>query len=80
MTDSSSDVERSAPELKRAFSLTGAVVMSAGLVIGVGLFTVSTNAIGFLGPLLLVGNLVALVVSVLTSLVYAELAARLWPH
>jgi len=68
----------SSPQLKRAFSLTGAVVMSAGLVIGVGLFTVSTNAVGYLGPLLLLGNLVALVVSLLTSLVYAELAAC-WP-
>jgi len=71
-------MNETSPHLKRAFSLTGAVVMSAGIVIGVGLFTVSTNAVGFLGPLLLIGNLVALVVSVLTSLVYAELAAC-WP-
>jgi len=71
-------MNESSPELQRAFSLTGAVVMSAGIVIGVGLFTVSTNAVGFLGPILLIGNLVALVVSLLTSLVYAELAAC-WP-
>jgi amino acid transporter len=71
-------MNQTSPQLKRAFTMTGTIVMSAGIVIGVGLFTVSTNAVGFLGPLLLIGNLVALVVSVLTSLVYAELAAC-WP-
>jgi basic amino acid/polyamine antiporter, APA family len=67
------------PRLDRAINLTGAVVMSAGLVIGVGLFTVSTNAVGFLGPALIYGNLVALLVSLLTSLVYAELCTA-WPY
>ncbi len=83
MSDLSSEVNKQAAsgqglELRRSFNLTGSVVMSAGLVIGVGLFTVSTNAVGFLGPTLLLANLFALVVSVLTSLVYAELAA-MWP-
>jgi len=55
MHEFSSKSVKFSPQLKRAFSLTGAVVMSAGLVIGVGLFTVSTNAIGYLGPLLLIG-------------------------
>lgn len=64
--------------LQRNFNLTGAVVMGAGLVIGVGLFTVSTNAVGFLGPMLILANLIALIVSLLTSLVYAELSA-MWP-
>ncbi|WP_366924217.1 APC family permease [Metallumcola ferriviriculae] len=77
-SENKAGLEHSPPQLKRELNLTGAVVMSAGLVIGVGLFTVSTNAVGFLGPSLLLGNLIALVVSVLTSLVYAELAAA-WP-
>lgn len=65
--------------LNRSFNLTGAVVMGAGLIIGVGLFTVSTNAVGFLGPTLLFSNLIALVVSILTSLIYAELSS-MWPY
>ena len=44
MPEFSGTAKASSPQLRRAFSLTGAVVMSAGLVIGVGLFTVSTNA------------------------------------
>lgn len=61
--------------LERNFDLSAAIMMSAGLVIGVGLFTVSTNAAGYLGPSLLLGNFVALIIALLTSLVYAELAA-----
>lgn len=62
-------------KLERNFNLATTIMMSAGLVIGVGLFTVSTNAVGYLGPMLLGGNLVALIIALLTSLVYAELAA-----
>lgn len=63
------------PQLERRLSLFSAIAMGAGLVIGVGLYTVSTNAVGYLGPMLVVGNLFALVVALLTSLCYAELAA-----
>jgi amino acid transporter len=71
--------ERGATHFVRSVSLFGAVALGAGLVIGVGLFTVATNAVGYLGPALIGGNVLALVVSVLTSLCYAELAAA-WPY
>jgi len=69
--------EQTGSHFERRIGLFGASALGAGLVIGVGLFTVATNAVGYLGPLLLVGNGFAFVVSLLTSLVYAELSAAL---
>lgn len=40
----------SSPALKRSFGMREAVTITAGSVIGVGLFTVGSNIVGLMGP------------------------------
>ncbi|MCS7234050.1 MAG: amino acid permease [Synergistetes bacterium] len=61
----------------RALGLKEAVTITAGTVIGVGLFTVGSNAVGWLGPTIILATLVAFLLSLYPSLLYAEMGAAL---
>lgn len=61
----------------RALGLREAVTITAGTVIGVGLFTVGSNAVGWLGPTIILATFVAFILSLYPSLLYAEMGAAL---
>ncbi|NYB76046.1 amino acid permease [Sedimentibacter hydroxybenzoicus DSM 7310] len=63
--------------LIRTMGLKESVTITVGTVIGVGLFTVGANAVGILGPYIFVATVIALLVSVYPSLLYAEMGAAL---
>ena len=48
------------PTLKRCLGLRETITISAGTVIGVGLFTMGANVVGILGPTVLLATLAAL--------------------
>ena len=54
----------SSPALKRSFGMREAVTITAGSVIGVGLFTVGSNIVGLMGPSGMVATIVARLISV----------------
>lgn len=63
--------------LRRSFGMREAVTITAGSVIGVGLFTVGSNIVGTMGPSVIWATLVALLISVYPALLYAEMGAAL---
>ncbi|HCX61496.1 amino acid permease [Sedimentibacter sp.] len=63
--------------LIRTMGLKESVTITVGTVIGVGLFTVGANAVGILGPYIFVATVIALLVSVYPSLLYAEMGSAL---
>lgn len=63
--------------LRRSFGLSEAVTITAGSVIGVGLFTTGSNVVGFMGPSIILATLIALAVSIYPALLYAEMGAAL---
>lgn len=65
----------SSPALKRSFGMREAVTITAGSVIGVGLFTVGSNIVGLMGPSVIFATVVALLISVYPALLYAEMGA-----
>ena len=67
----------SSPALKRSFGMREAVTITAGSVIGVGLFTVGSNIVGLMGPSVIFATVVALLISVYPALLYAEMGAAL---
>ena len=67
----------SSPALKRSFGMREAVTITAGSVIGVGLFTVGSNIVGMMGPSVIFATIVALLISVYPALLYAEMGAAL---
>lgn len=67
----------SRPTLARTFGLREAVTITAGSVIGVGLFTVGSNVVGYMGPAVILATIVALLISVYPALLYAEMGAML---
>lgn len=67
----------SSPALKRSFGMREAVTITAGSVIGVGLFTVGSNIVGLMGPSVIFATIVALLISVYPALLYAEMGAAL---
>ena len=54
-----------------------AVTITAGSVIGVGLFTTGSNVVGNLGIEVIFATLLALLVSIYPALLYAEMGAAL---
>lgn len=54
-----------------------AVTITAGSVIGVGLFTVGSNVVGYMGSSVIFATLVALLISIYPALLYAEMGAAL---
>lgn len=67
----------SGPALRRAFGMREAVTITAGSVIGVGLFTTGSNVVGSMGLSVIFATLIALAVSVYPALLYAEMGAAL---
>ncbi len=65
------------PALKRSFGMREAVTITAGSVIGVGLFTVGSNIVGYMGSTVILATLVALLISIYPALLYAEMGAAL---
>ena len=63
--------------LKRSFGLCEAITITAGSVIGVGLFTVGSNVVGTLGAAVILATLLALVISVYPAMLYAEMGSAL---
>lgn len=63
--------------LKRTFGMREAVTITAGSVIGVGLFTTGSNVVGNLGTEVILATLLALAVSIYPALLYAEMGAAL---
>ncbi|MCI6530436.1 MAG: APC family permease [Mesosutterella sp.] len=63
--------------LRRRFGLREAITITAGSVIGVGLFTTGSNVVGTLGPAVILATLLALVVSIYPALLYGEMGAAL---
>ncbi|MFR8816283.1 APC family permease [Parasutterella sp.] len=63
--------------LKRSFGMREAVTITAGSVIGVGLFTTGSNVVGNLGVEVIFATLLALLVSIYPALLYAEMGAAL---
>ncbi len=76
-------MENSAPAaassggLRRTFGLREAITITAGSVIGVGLFTTGSNVVGSLGPSVIFATLIALAVSIYPALLYAEMGSAL---
>lgn len=69
--------EGSAQSLKRAFGMREAITITAGTVIGVGLFTTGGNIVGQMGASVIFATLVALAISIFPALLYAEMGAAL---
>lgn len=63
--------------MERGLGLRECVTITVGTVVGVGLFTVGTSAIGWLGPTILVATFCAFLFSLYPSLLYAEMGAAL---
>ena len=65
------------PGFNRCLGLREAITITAGTVIGVGLFTVGANVVGLMGPTVIFATLAALLISIYPSMLYAEMAAAL---
>ena len=65
------------PTLKRCLGLRETITISAGTVIGVGLFTMGANVVGILGPTVLLATLAALAITIYPALLYGEMGAML---
>ena len=63
--------------LKRTFGMREAVTITVGTVVGVGLFTTGATVVGDLGPAVILATLVAMLISIYPSLLYAEMGAAL---
>ena len=63
--------------LRRSFGLREGITITAGSVIGVGLFTVGSNVVGYMGPSVILATIAALLISVYPALLYAEMGAML---
>lgn len=63
--------------LKRGLGLKEAITITVGTVVGVGLFTVGANAVGWLGSTIILATLTALLVSIYPALLYAEMGSSL---
>ena len=71
-------IEFSRPQLPQTkFGMREAVTITAGSVIGVGLFTTGSNVVGNLGIAVIFATLLALLVSIYPALLYAEMGAAL---
>ena len=64
-------------ELNRAFGMREAITVTAGTVIGVGLFTTGGNVVGEMGSGVIFATFLALAISIFPALLYAEMGAAL---
>lgn len=72
--DSSADKSYS---MNRILGLKESITITVGTVIGVGLFTVGANGVGYLGPNVIFATLCAFIASVIPSLLYAEMGSAI---
>lgn len=63
--------------MKRTLGLKESITLTVGTVVGVGLFTVGANGVGYLGPMVILATLAALLVSIFPALLYAEMGSSL---
>ena len=63
--------------LRRTFGLREAITITAGTVIGVGLFTTGGNIVGQMGAAVILATFIAMVISVYPALLYGEMGASL---
>ena len=61
----------------RGLGLKEAITITVGTVVGVGLFTVGANGVGYLGPTIILATLAAFLFSIYPALLYAEMGAML---
>lgn len=72
--DSSKDNSYS---MNRILGLKESITITVGTVIGVGLFTVGANGVGYLGPNVIFATLCAFIASIIPSLLYAEMGSAI---
>ena len=63
--------------LRRTFGLREAITITAGTVIGVGLFTTGGNIVGQMGAGVIFATFIAMAISVYPALLYGEMGASL---
>lgn len=63
--------------LRRTFGLREAITITAGTVIGVGLFTTGGNIVGEMGSGVIFATFIAMLISVYPALLYGEMGAAL---
>ncbi|MDD4200870.1 MAG: APC family permease [Eubacteriales bacterium] len=66
-----------AQSLKRTLGLSECVTITAGAVIGVGLFTVGSQIVGLMGATVVLASLISFVLILFPSAMYGELGAAL---
>lgn len=64
-------------QLVRVLGLKEAVSMTIGTVVGVGLFTVGSAQVGFVGPWIIALTLIGLLISIWPCLIYGEMSAAM---
>lgn len=65
------------PQLKRTLGLREAITITAGTVIGVGLFTTGGSIVGEMGPAVVFATFLAMIISIYPALMYAEMGSML---
>ena len=63
--------------LKRTLGLREAITITAGTVIGVGLFTTGGNVVGEMGAFVVLATALAALISIYPALMYGEMGAAL---
>ena len=63
--------------LRRTFGLREAITITAGTVIGVGLFTTGGNIVGQMGAAVIFATFIAMLISVYPALLYGEMGSAL---
>jgi len=63
--------------LVRGLGLKEAITITVGTVVGVGLFTVGANGVGYLGSSIILATFAAFLFSIYPALLYAEMGAML---
>ena len=63
--------------LHRSLGLKECITITVGTVIGVGLFTVGANVVGYMGASVIWATLAALAISIYPALLYAEMSSAL---
>lgn len=69
--------KNSSYSMKRVLGLRESITITVGTVIGVGLFTVGANGVGYLGANVIFATLCAFIASVIPSLLYAEMGSAI---
>ena len=64
-------------QLKRSFGMKESVTITAGQVIGVGLFVTGANVVGLMGNQIILATAIALLITIYPALLYAEMGAAL---